>query len=194
MLIKLISYTAIVSVILPKLPYETSSKDQSLRMNEFRRRIYHNLGEILTDFRAIWSQRDILREAMRENGLDPAFRERLMLVVTGVNGCRYCSYAHAREALSEGIDQKEIDALGEGMFEGSPSEEVPALLYAQHWAEMDGDPEPGVREQIRQRYGKRTLEQMEIALRMIRMGNLLGNTFDYILYRVSFGHWGQKVP
>jgi len=163
-------------------------------MNEFRRRIYHNLGEILTDFRAIWSQRDILREAMRENGLDPAFRERLMLVVTGVNGCRYCSYAHAREALSEGIDQKEIDALGEGMFEGSPSEEVPALLYAQHWAEMDGDPEPGVREQIRQRYGKRTLEQMEIALRMIRMGNLLGNTFDYILYRVSFGHWGQKVP
>ncbi len=194
MLIKLISYTAIVSMILPKLPYETSSKDQSLRMNEFRRRIYHNLGEILTDFRAIWSQRDILREAMRENGLDPAFRERLMLVVTGVNGCRYCSYAHAREALSEGIDQKEIDALGEGMFEGSPSEEVPALLYAQHWAEMDGDPEPGVREQIRQRYGKRTLEQMEIALRMIRMGNLLGNTFDYILYRVSFGRWGQKVP
>jgi AhpD family alkylhydroperoxidase len=133
----------------------------------------------------------MLREAMRENGLDPAFRERLMLVVTGVNGCRYCSYAHAREALSQGINQKEIDALGEGMFEGSPSAEVPALLYAQHWAEMDGNPEPGVREQIRQRYGKRILEQIEIALRMIRMGNLLGNTFDYLLYRVSFGRWGQ---
>jgi AhpD family alkylhydroperoxidase len=133
----------------------------------------------------------MLREAMRENGLDPAFRERLMLVVTGVNGCRYCSYAHAREALSQGINQKEIDALGEGMFEGSPSTEIPALLYAQHWAEMDGNPEPGVREQIRQRYGKRILEQIEIALRMIRMGNLLGNTFDYLLYRVSFGRWGQ---
>jgi AhpD family alkylhydroperoxidase len=133
----------------------------------------------------------MLREAMRENGLDPAFRERLMLVVTGVNGCRYCSYAHAREALSQGINQKEIDALGEGMFEGSPSAEAPALLYAQHWAEMDGNPEPGVREQIRQRYGKRILEQIEIALRMIRMGNLLGNTFDYLLYRVSFGRWGQ---
>jgi AhpD family alkylhydroperoxidase len=133
----------------------------------------------------------MLREAMRENGLDPAFRERLMLVVTGVNGCRYCSYAHAREALSQGINQKEIDALGEGMFEGSPSAEIPALLYAQHWAEMDGNPEPGVREQIRQRYGKRILEQIEIALRMIRMGNLLGNTFDYLLYRVSFGRWGQ---
>jgi hypothetical protein len=28
----------------------------------------------------------------------PAFRERLMLAVTVVNGCRYCSYFHARQA------------------------------------------------------------------------------------------------
>jgi len=159
-------------------------------MNDFRRRIYHSLGEILTDFRDVWSRRDVLREAMRDGGLRPAFRERLMLVVTSVNGCRYCSYAHAREALAEGITPKEIDALGEGMFEDSPTEEVPALLYAQHWAEMDGEPEPGVRQQIEQRYGEKTLQQIEIALRMIRVGNLLGNTFDYILHRVSFGRWG----
>jgi len=25
---------------------------------------------------------------------------------------------------------------------------------------------------------------------MIRTGNLSGNTFDYLLYRASFGHWG----
>lgn len=162
----------------------------SYHMGEFKRRIYHSLGEILNDFRAVWSQRGVLRAVMRGEALDPALRERLMLVVTSVNGCRYCSYAHAREALSEGIAQEEIDALSAGMFEGSPREEIPALLYAQHWAEMDGEPDPAARERIGQRYGARTLERMEVALRVIRMGNLLGNTFDYVLHRLSFGLWG----
>ena len=160
-------------------------------MKAFKRRIYRSLGEVLTDFRAIWARRDLVREAMGDAGLDPAFRERLMLVVTGVNGCRYCSYAHAREALAEGIAQDEIDALEAGMFEGSPREEVPALLYAQHWAEADGEPDPAVREQVERRYGARTLARIEIALRMIRMGNLLGNTFDYVLYLATFGRWGR---
>lgn len=159
-------------------------------MREFRRRIYHSLGEMLADFRTAMSQREALRSAMRGEGLDPALRERLMLVVTGVNGCRYCSYVHAREALAEGISQDEIQALGESMFEGSPPREVPALLYAQHWAETDGRPDPAVREQIRQQYGIEVLERIEAVLLVIRVGNLMGNTMDYILYRASFGRWG----
>jgi AhpD family alkylhydroperoxidase len=131
---------------------------------------------------------------MRGEALDSAFRERLMLVVTGVNGCRYCSYVHAREALAEGISQDEIKSLGERMFEGSPPEQVPALLYAQHWAETDGKPDPAVRERVRQRYGRDALERIEAVLRVIRIGNLMGNTMDYVLYRVSFGRWGVKQP
>ena len=76
------------------------------------------------------------------------------------------------------------------MFEGSPSEEVPALLYAQHWAEANGEPEAPVREQMVAQYGERVVEMMELALRMIRAGNLSGNTFDYLLHRISFGRWG----
>jgi AhpD family alkylhydroperoxidase len=131
---------------------------------------------------------------MRGEALDSAFRERLMLVVTGVNGCRYCSYVHAREALAEGISQDEIRSLGKRMFEGSPPKQVPALLYAQHWAETDGKPDPAVRERVRQRYGRDALERIEAVLRVIRIGNLMGNTMDYILCRVSFGRWGVKQP
>ena len=127
---------------------------------------------------------------MQGKVITPAFRERLMLVVTAVHRCRYCSYAHAREALTNGIPQEEIEALGQGMFEGSPSEEVPALLYAQHWAEANGEPEAPVRGQVVAQYGERVVEMMELALRMIRAGNLSGNTFDYLLHRISFGRWG----
>lgn len=159
-------------------------------MNISERRIYHSLSELLTDFRIIMSRRKEIRSLMEGKIITPAFRERLMLVVTAVHRCRYCSYAHAREALSNGIPQEEIEALAQQMFEGSPSEEVPALLYAQHWAEANGEPEAPVREQLVAHYGDRVVEMIELALRMIRAGNLSGNTFDYLLHRMSFGRWG----
>jgi AhpD family alkylhydroperoxidase len=139
----------------------------------------------------IMSRRKEIRALMRGGAIAPAFRERLMLVVTEVNGCRYCSYAHARAALSTGVPPEEIVALAAGVFEGSPPEEVPALLYAQHWAEADGKPEAAVRKQVVARYGEQVVGMMELALRMIRVGNLSGNTFDYLLHRVSFGRWGM---
>jgi AhpD family alkylhydroperoxidase len=160
-------------------------------MNAYERRIYHSLGESLADLRAIASRWKEIRSLMRGNVIAPTFRERLMLVVTEVNRCRYCSYAHAREALSHGIPQEEIEALGKGAFEGSPPEEIPALLYAQHWAEANADPEASVRYEVVARYGEQFVETMELALRMIRAGNLLGNTFDYLLHRMSFGRWGE---
>jgi AhpD family alkylhydroperoxidase len=160
-------------------------------MKAFERRIYHSLGELLADFRIILSRRQEIRPLMRGKIITPAFRERLMLVITAVNRCRYCSYAHAREALSNGIAQEEIEALAKGMFAGSPAEEVPALLYAQHWAESNGNPDALAREQVVTQYGEQAVEKMELAFRMIRAGNLSGNTFDYFLNRISFGRWGS---
>lgn len=162
-------------------------------MKPFKRRIYHSLGELLTDLRNIVSRRKEVRALMQGKIISPDFRERLMLVVTGVNGCRYCSYVHAREALAKGISQVEIEALGKGMFEGSPLEEVPALLYAQHWAETDGAPDGGARNVVVERYGEQAVEVMELAMCIIRAGNLSGNTADYLLNRVSFGRWGGGI-
>ena len=39
-------------------------------------------------------------------------------------------------------------------------------------------------------YGPQKAEAIETVLRIIRMGNLAGNTGDYLLYRFSFGRWG----
>lgn len=145
----------------------------------------------MTEFWSIVSQRKQIHALMHGQIITSSFRERLMLVVTAVNQCRYCSYAHAREALSAGISQAEIEALAGGLFEDSPPEEIPALLYAQHWAEMGGLPDPSVRMQVNELYGEQKVEMIELALRMIRMGNLSGNTFDYLLHRVSFGRLGS---
>jgi AhpD family alkylhydroperoxidase len=159
-------------------------------MRKFRRRIYPGPRAFLIDLRALLARRQALRAATRGKHLDRTFRERLMLVVTGVNGCRYCSYVHAREALAAGVPPAQIEALAAGAVEGSPPREAPALLYAQHWAETGGRPDSEARQRILQRYGEQQVESIEAILRMIRMGNLLGNTVDYLLYRISFGRWG----
>ena len=39
-------------------------------------------------------------------------------------------------------------------------------------------------------YGEEKAAAIHIVLRMIRMGNLMGNTADYILYRLTFGRAG----
>ena len=157
----------------------------------FNRRFYQNLGDLISDSKAIISKRKQIRSLMRGGPLSDAFRERIMLAVTEVNGCRYCQYAHAKMALDAGLSQEEIKALSSGSFHNCPDQEVPALLYAQHWAEQNGHPDMDTRQKILNIYDKTTVESMELAMRMIRMGNLLGNTWDYVLFRISFGKLGN---
>jgi AhpD family alkylhydroperoxidase len=159
-------------------------------VKEFNRRIYHSFSAFFVDLKAIMAQRDQMKSLMRGETMDAAFRERLMLAVTAVNGCRYCSYAHARQALAGGIHPEEVKALQDGVLENSPGEELPALLYAQHWAETGGRIDPVARERMIEAYDQDGVNAVELALRTIQMGNLLGNTMDYVLYRLSFGRWG----
>jgi AhpD family alkylhydroperoxidase len=157
----------------------------------FRRRIYSSPARFWADLGDLLRQRHGIRRLMQERPISPAFRERLMLAVTQVNDCRYCAYFHAQQALLTGLSDPEIRALQDGILDHSPAEELPALLYAQHWAEADGHPDPRVRARVLDIYGADTLEAIELSMRLIRMGNLTGNTWDYLLYRVTLGHCGQ---
>ncbi len=156
-------------------------------MKPFKRRTYRNLREPLSDILTIVRNRSKLRGETLTN----AFRERLMLAVTEVNRCRYCAYYHARQALVEGLSKAELQALTEGDFDTSPPEERPALLYAQHWAEAKGQPDPAARRRLRELYGDDKADAIEITLRIIRVGNLAGNTLDKLLYYATLGHWGR---
>ncbi len=162
-------------------------------MRRFNRRIYAGMGELTADL--VWPlrQRQRLRRAMRGRLLSPQFRERLMMAVTAVNQCRYCSYFHARESLRVGLPPEEVRSLLEGNLHHAPEEELPALLYAQHWAESNGAPDAAARQQLQQTYGPERAEAIETVLRLIRTGNLLGNTADWLLYRLSLGRLGTTA-
>lgn len=154
-------------------------------MKKFNRRLYGSFGEFAADVRLVMLNRKNIRGMMR--GLDPAFRERLFLAVTQVNGCRYCSFFHAQQALLQGISEEEIRAIGDGLFDKCPAGELAALCYAQHWAETNANPSLEARARLLEIYGNKTVAHIDLALRMIRIGNLTGNLLDYILFLLSFG-------
>ena len=129
---------------------------------------------------------------MRSEIISPAFRERLMLAVTEVYQCRYCTYAHSKEALKHGISQPELEQILSGEFKECPQREIPAILYAQHWAESDGHPHTEALDKLKEYYSPQEIEHIHLYLRMIRLGNLTGNSWDYILSRLPFIRWYSK--
>ena len=162
------------------------------RIFKIRRNVYDNFGEFFEDTRFALTNRKKIGQVMKGNLIDPAFRERLMLTVTSVNNCRFCSYVHSKQALLSGLSKEETEMLLKGVIENCPEKEVPALFYAQHWADTDAKPDPKARHKLVETYGKDTVEVIELVLRVIRMGNLVGNTWDYFLYRLSFARWNPE--
>ncbi len=157
---------------------------------KFTKRTY-SLKELFADISFLIKNVRDVRRISREKLISSAFRERLMLSVTSVYGCRYCCWAHTREALRSGIDQKEITGLLTGSVDNCPPEEAVALLYAQHWADSNANPDPEATRRLEQAYGAEKAKAINIILRMIRVGNLWGNSWDLFLYRISFGRLGK---
>lgn len=160
-------------------------------MKEFPKRRYQSLKQYWADLREVLNHFSDIRAGIHKT-LDPAFRERLMLVVTQINQCPYCLHVHSRLAQVAGIGAVELRELVEGQIPGDASEEeLPALHYARDWAENNANEDKSAVAQLTTTYGEEKTNAINLALRLIWIGNLSGNTFDYIRYRLSFGKWGN---
>lgn len=156
-------------------------------MKPFLKRRYQSFRQFYADLAFLFTHRHSIKKAMKGETLPADFRERIILAVTGVNQCRYCSYVHTRLALKTGISKNETDELLKGVFGEVPSEERIALAYAQHWAEQRGNPDPEVQATFESTYSPEQREAIYAVIRLINFNNLCGNTLDWILHTLSFG-------
>jgi AhpD family alkylhydroperoxidase len=154
------------------------------------RRGYASSRELLRDVAALLRRAPAVARLLGPGRLDPAFRERLMLVVTGVNDCRYCAWFHSRLGEAAGITNGEVRALLGGSMDSAPDHELPALLLATEWAERNAPDGVDLRSRLAPHYGVRDAATIDATLRLIRTGNLVGNTFDRLLCRASGGRVG----
>jgi AhpD family alkylhydroperoxidase len=67
--------------------------------------------------------------AMRSKKLGKVFMEKVMTVVTAVNGCIYCTWFHAKQAVSSGISETEVKNMLNLQFEADTSDFEVTALY-----------------------------------------------------------------
>ncbi|MBT2639705.1 carboxymuconolactone decarboxylase family protein [Bacillus sp. ISL-39] len=115
-----------------------------------------------------------LSRAKRKKLMTSQFIERIMLAVTEVNGCEVCSYAHTKIALEQGMSNEEIQMLLSGTAENIPRDEMPAILFAQHYADTRGNPTEESWKRIVDVYGQEKAWGILAAIRMIMIGNVFG--------------------
>jgi len=63
--------------------------------------------------------------------------------------------------------------------------ELFGLLYAQHYAETDRNPDKDMTAKLFEFYDNKTANHIFLIIRMIFFGNLSGNTFDAFLSRLK---------
>jgi len=152
----------------------------------FRRRYYRSGAQLWRDLR----QLAVLRS--QPHAVVPsALRERLMLVVTAVNQCRYCAAFHTRAAPLSGLALDEVALLLTPHPGATPAADLPALRYAHGWAA--DVPDRSSYAELVAIYGSDQAAGIALVLHMIRIGNLLGNTVDYLLFRLSNGRLGRHA-
>jgi AhpD family alkylhydroperoxidase len=131
-----------------------------------------------------------LRTAVKSNRVSAGFRERIMLAVTRVNGCRYCSYFHASLALKSGMAEEDIQQLLNGGLGHIAPEESVALLFAELYADLGARPDPEAWQRLVDTYGPETAWDILAYIRAIMVGNVYGISFDALQRRFS----GQADP
>jgi len=161
-----------------------------LRSHRFEKRIF-TLELFLNDVGFLLTRGPRMIRAARNEDITRAFVEKIMTVTTAVNECTYCAWYHAKAAVASGIGAEEVESLLDLQFQATASDfEIMALLYAQHYAETNRQPETQMTARLFDAYGERTAKHIMLAIRMISFGNLLGNTWDAVLSRFK----GRPAP
>ncbi len=147
-------------------------------METFKKRYLTRPQELFSMIKSMRIQAKKIKKLNENQKINPALCEKVMLTVSGVTSCLYCSYLHAKNALEKGVRDSEVIKLLNCEFGDFPENEATALLYGQHWAETGGSPEANVRSRVMEYYGKKKLNHLETIIRALYMGNLISNTVE----------------
>jgi AhpD family alkylhydroperoxidase len=147
-------------------------------MQGFEKRFLKRPKELFYMMSSMQKQAQKIKTLDENQKMNPALCEKVMLAVSGVTSCVYCSYLHTKNAIKKGVLDNEIIKLLNGEFGDFPEEEAVALLYGQHWAETGGRPEQDVRSHVVEYYGKEKTDHLETMILALYMGNMISNTVE----------------
>jgi len=82
------------------------------------------------------------------------------------------------------MTEEEVDFLLAGGFDNAPKEQLEALLFAQHYAETKGNPDPVTEQKLLDTYGEAKTNDIMSHILIIMLTNLHGNTLEAFKLRL----------
>lgn len=155
----------------------------------FSKRMFLSVREFAGELGALVAKPRQTAAMMLGFPITPRVREALMLVVTGVNDCRYCRAVHRPLGRVTGLNSEQVAGALAGDFRAFSSELLPALKFAREWAKRNGVCTPAEWAEMIHHYGLPKSEIIMQVLRTIRFCNLSGNTVDGLINEVSRGRF-----
>jgi len=137
---------------------------------------YGYLSDLIENFKAVKSSK---------SRLDVQFQNKILLSVTQVNGCRYCSYLHTKHALESGMSDEEISSLLSGEVGDINNDESVALIFAQYYAESQANPDPESVKRLFDTYGEEKANDIIGIIQAIMVGNIHGISIDLLQSRLK---------
>ena len=127
----------------------------------------------------------LIRSFSKNKRINKAFRERIMLAISGVNGCAMCSFVHTKLALAEGISAEQIKQLLGGEFNDIPAAEAVGVLYAQSYAAGNEVIDPDSFQRLVDEYGDDKAYCILQVCQIITFTTVMGITLDGIKQRLT---------
>jgi AhpD family alkylhydroperoxidase len=134
-----------------------------------------SLAPELGTFYRVWVKEEI----------DPGFREELMLAVSKLNECRYCSWGHHEWAQISGVSNEELAQIEQLDPSGFDRRKWVAISYVRALVKEEfRRVQPELRRAMQHKYSPREIRQIELIARVMDIGNRGGNTWDAMLSRL----------
>ncbi len=163
-------------------------------MKPFTKRTF-TLPLLMRSLAAVTLHLPVLGAALVRPSIGPALREKIMLAVTRVNDCRYCSWVHTGLALKNGIDMDALNfLLGQQLGADTDEAQAVAILFAKHFADTVRHPSQAARDQLAAFYGGWQRREIMAHIHMIYFSNLTGNSADAVLARLRGRHTQGSLP
>lgn len=135
----------------------------------------------------LWKAAYVMAKYTKElKRLPKKFRSNIMIAVTNVNGCRACSYFHSSELLKAGASEEELKQVLAGAYENLETDEMLALVFAEHYADTFGDYESEAFDKLSNNYGLNRTNAVMASIKAIMFGNIFGISLGHMWDRIRF--------
>jgi AhpD family alkylhydroperoxidase len=175
---------------------QTTEQEVSHMPKTFAKRTF-TMPLLLRSFGALVLYMPVRWIALVKPATSRSLREKVIIGVTSVNDCRWCSWLHTGIALQQGANLAELRSLlGSGTFGTTTDPEATAILFAQHFADTRRHPTPAARLALAKQFTPYQRREIMAWIHFIYFANLCGNSADAWLAR--FRGWkiadGHPLP